>query len=655
VWILEDLNVSGGIAWYEKNTGILLNGTFYFNEGASNYKFELIETNIEFNFMHDYELGISLKALKIPTFLGIELKLQMNITVSNYGLEDVFNINISLYLDSVILNLFEILNLPSGSNETITYYWTPYEYGAYNFTVYLPPIQGELYLYNNYVTKIVEFPPTRIFDGMYIYGRVTDYLMPYASNISYSYASDNVLYGYWHLQPPYSGDDWKVDLTTRELTGSYYFNYLTHTPFWIFINVSLGDIVLISFPHENDHEFMVSNKLVYDLPQYGSVEVWELQDLAYPNAVVWYEKSTGILLNGTFLSNDGVSFLIFDFFRSNARFSYVYPPNPFELSTDAETPSDSDGEFNLFWTAADGALTYNVYQHSSPITVINDSLTILIEDTTDLQLNLNGYTDGTYYFIVVAYNDYGERKSNYIKVDIEIPQVPGPFNLYSDADTPFDSDGVFNLFWTAADGALTYTVYQHSSPITVINDSLPILIDDTPDLQLNLNGYTDGTYYFIVVAYNDYGERKSNCIKVDIEIPQLPGPFNLYSDADTPFDNDGEFDLFWTESNNALNYSVYLYSHYITEINGSLTLLSEEITDRELIISGYNNGKYYFIVVAKNNEGNTLSNCFKVIVEIPTSSSTTSISSYPLYFIGITSIVVILILFKKKSRVKQIS
>jgi len=558
VWVLEDLNVSGGVAWYEKSTGILLNGSFYYGGGAANYKFEFVNTNAEFNFTHDYELGVSLKVLQIPILLGIGKKIQINTTISNYGLKDVFNINLSLYLDSNILNSIIIANLPSGSSETITYYWTPSEYGVYNFTAYVPPFQEEPYLDNNYATKIIHLPPTRLFDGMYIQGRVFDFWdIPYISNVSYFYSSDNIFYVDWDINLGQYSDFWSVDLTTREISGSYYFDYLTHTPFWIYIDVSLGDIVLIAFPEENDHEFEVLNELIYDLPRYGPVEVWVLQDLTNPNGIAWYEKSTGILLNGTFLSVDGISYLIFDFFESNARFSYVYPPNSFELNTDAGTPSDSDGMFELMWTVADGALAYDVYEYSSQITVINDTLTTLIKNTTDL--------------------------------------------------------------------------------------------------QLNLDGYSDGTYYFIVVAYNNYGERKSNCIKVNIEIPQLPEPFNLNTDADTPSDSDGEFKLFWTESNNANNYSVYQYSRYITEINGSLTLLSEEITDREFLISGYNNGEYYFIVIAKNNDGTILSNCINVNVVISTSSNPASISGYPVYFIGITCIVVISILFKKKLRVRLIS
>jgi hypothetical protein len=36
-----------------------------------------------------------------------------------------------------------------------------------------------------------------------------------------------------------------------------------------------------------------------------------------------------------------------------------------------------------------------------------------------------------------------------------------------------------------------------------INSSLTLLADEIPDSTLNLSGYSDGIYYFIVVAHND--------------------------------------------------------------------------------------------------------------------------------------------------------
>ncbi|GAH70605.1 unnamed protein product, partial [marine sediment metagenome] len=59
---------------------------------------------------------------------------------------------------------------------------------------------------------------------------------------------------------------WYVDSQTRLTSGGSTFGDGVHTPIWIFTNVSLSDTVLIDVGYDGDHEFNVSNELVYDLP-----------------------------------------------------------------------------------------------------------------------------------------------------------------------------------------------------------------------------------------------------------------------------------------------------------------------------------------------------------------------------------------------------
>ncbi|MFX1374956.1 MAG: hypothetical protein ACFFA0_04020 [Promethearchaeota archaeon] len=272
----------------------------------------------------------------------------------------------------------------------------------------------------------------------------------------------------------------------------------------------------------------------------------------------------------------------------------------------------------LTWTSSAGATNYSVYRYFDYITEINGSLFLLAEEITDLSLLLSGYSNGTYYFVVVAYNTYGEFLSNCIIVVVGL--APEIFTLSSNADTP-DTDGSFMLTWTSSDRATNYSVYRYFDYITEINGSLTLLAEEITDLSLPLSEYSDGTYYFIVVAYNTYGETLSNCIIVVVGL--IPEVFTLSSNADTP-DTDGSFMLTWTSSDRATNYSVYRYFDYITEINGSLILLAEEITDLSLPLSVYSNGTYYFIVVANNAYGKILSNCIIVVVGLTLGAFTLS-------------------------------
>jgi peptide/nickel transport system substrate-binding protein len=222
--------------------------------------------------------------------------------------------------------------------------------------------------------------------------------------------------------------------------------------------------------------------------------------------------------------------------------------------------------------------------------------------------------------------------------------LPASFSLSSTAGDP-DDDGDFNLMWIASMGSENYSVYGYSSYITEINGSLTVLASEITDLTLALGGYADGTYYFIITAQNEHGVTLSNCIEVVVYHPP-PGSFTLSSNAGNP-DPDGNFDLTWTGSAYVSNYSVYGYSDYITEINGSLTVLASEITDLTLVLSGYEDGTYYFIVTAQNDYGVTLSNCIIVSVLIP---ETLGIPGYnTLFIIAALGIAIALILKKNRS------
>ncbi|MHA1823964.1 MAG: hypothetical protein ACTSXM_08930, partial [Promethearchaeota archaeon] len=120
-----------------------------------------------------------------------------------------------------------------------------------------------------------------------------------------------------------------------------------------------------------------------------------------------------------------------------------------------------------------------------------------------------------------------------------------------------------------------------------------------------------------------------------------PGDFTLSSNAGEP-DTDGIFDLSWTAASLANNYSVYRSSSFITEIDGSVTLLANEITDLNHALSGYEDGTYYFIVVAHNNYGDTLSNCIEITVE------KTIVLGYDLALILLTMLGITFLIIKPK-------
>jgi len=99
------------------------------------------------------------------------------------------------------------------------------------------------------------------------------------------------------------------------------------------------------------------------------------------------------------------------------------PPGDFTLSSNAEFP-ESDGIFNLTWTASGYADSYSIYSYDSPITEINKSLTLEAKDISILTHKISEFNNGIYYYIVEAKNEYGNCTSkNYINATVAIPHT----------------------------------------------------------------------------------------------------------------------------------------------------------------------------------------------------------------------------------------
>ncbi|MFX1340971.1 MAG: hypothetical protein ACFFDK_20340, partial [Promethearchaeota archaeon] len=161
-------------------------------------------------------------------------------------------------------------------------------------------------------------PPKQIsnstlFDGLfadYDYSILSPIQADVELNVSWSFEAGmifNVLAN--DKNEPLINYTWDVDNSTRELANyvdasvSIYIAESSHTPWWIFTNSSIGDhvwICVLNDTAQNDHEFSITGELIYNLPNYGLVEAWILEDQDAANGIAWYEKSTGLLLWGEF-------------------------------------------------------------------------------------------------------------------------------------------------------------------------------------------------------------------------------------------------------------------------------------------------------------------------------------------------------------------
>jgi hypothetical protein len=167
-------------------------------------------------------------------------------------------------------------------------------------------------------------PDSGIFDGLYIRHKFKEGPLALNSNISYSedpVGIYNVTWKIFLVPATY----WNEEVANRTIYNSDTFNDWSHTLVWIHTNVTIDDIIPITVDGVGDHNFKVTGQKVQKLDGYGHVEVWILKDLLYPEVEVRYEKSTGLLIEGTFKyigGNYSVEFL-----NTNANFTYVGAPD----------------------------------------------------------------------------------------------------------------------------------------------------------------------------------------------------------------------------------------------------------------------------------------------------------------------------------------
>ncbi|MHA1671828.1 MAG: C25 family cysteine peptidase [Promethearchaeota archaeon] len=624
ICVMEDLTVPGGKAWYERSTGILLNGTFLFSGGSYNYTFDFVSTNVQFDYVKNEYLP-EISNLIVKPITGDQTTL-FNFTATYTDLDNNQPIYFNLNINETIYPMKKVNPLDSYYTDGCDYYYEIYlQPGNYDYSIECsdwlyysaslkysnltiiektnlnPPslTEGKLspdYGYANtthfifsvnytdidnnaplYITctinsTIYEMNKLEIFDDNYMDGciYILDLIFEQARNheysfecsdgetkisigpfmgpqvkstiffenlyISHSFETGGIDYDSKFSYTYHSGDlftnkwdiwtytsFWQENITTRIMSdtiGMINFGSGEHSPVWIFPDANIGDQFNISVINDGDHIFNVTRDTSFNIGNDSYVEAWILEDLTYPGGIAFYEKHSGILLEGQFYYQLGSGEYSFKFLESNAKFKYLIPED-FILSSNADSP-DIDGSFNLEWASSSYAKNYTIYQYNSYISEINESLTILESEIEDLNYSITDLTNGVYYFIVLAVNNHGETLSNCIQVNVELLS-PGDFTLSSNAGDP-DDDGIFELTWTVASLANNYSVYRFSSYITVINESLIIKAQEISIFNLALSGLEDGTYYFIVVAHNNYGNTLSNCIEVVVSIPTPPPP-----------------------------------------------------------------------------------------------------------------------------------
>ncbi len=234
-----------------------------------------------------------------------------------------------------------------------------------------------------------------------------------------------------------------------------------------------------------------------------------------------------------------------------------------------------------------------------------DIATGIYKNTTSLYVV--GYTAS----LNTKYDQFIQKYSN-----VESLALPGAFSLTGSADQ-IDSDGKFRLSWTESVRATNYSVYRTSSCVTLLDPAWSPISSNLQTLYLDVSESQNGNYYYIVKGQNEFGEELTSCHLVRVQIP--PGPFNLTTDAGDP-DQNGAFFLEWNASVHATNYTVYWSKDPISKTNDPGVTKLYEGLEQKYYITEWNQGTFYFLVVASNEFGTQFSDLLTINVKFPVSS-----------------------------------
>jgi hypothetical protein len=483
--------------------------------------------------MYEHDLGVS---LDIPVNPQIGNSYIINATVTNNGLNDEYDVDLLLYLDDVIVESTTISILPVDASETISYMWIPPDFGIYNFTAYAPPVTDETYTVNNFITEIIHIVDSKLFDGMY-----TNYTFLYmgeltgSSHFLYSYVSGLIFQGDWWIYFDDEGYDYHcfydVDLTTRIITdvwGDIFFGVGHHDPGWIFTDTKIGDDIPIAILGGEEHIFNVIDDLIYNLPGYGPVEVWVLEDLTYPGGIAWYEKSTGILLNGTFYYYEGVYNYTLGFIDTNVEFTYIVPPSLTTTTPDSTSSWETGTTQSITWTSTGSLSDVKIELYRNDIYILeivastpNDGefswlIPTILSDSTQYQIKISDVADP-------ATDDFSEDFEIFTSIDSLTVTTP-------DSLTAWEMGTSQDITWTSIgsiadvkielykDGVFEMEIIASTTNDGTYNWDIPTDLEDGIDYQIKISDVSNSATY----------DESSNFAITSVDIPGVIPSYNLY-------------------------------------------------------------------------------------------------------------------------------
>ena len=276
------------------------------------------------------------------------------------------------------------------------------------------------------------------------------------------------------------------------------------------------------------------------------------------------------------------------------------------------TPTSSDGQVLLSWTASTGATSYTVARSTTTGTGYMVVATTVTTGTSYNDINVSNGT--TYYYVVTASNGTCSS-SNSAEVSGTPSCTPpaAPTNLVATANI-----GSVALTWTAPTGAVSYRILRSTTSgfgYTLAGTSGTASYTDTSVI--------DGTTYYYVVSASSGSCNSANSAQV-LATPACTPPSTPTNLVATP--GNGQIVLAWTASTGG----AILYQVLRSAKTGGPYAIVATPTSTGYTDAGLTNGTtYYYVVNASNGSCSSANSAELPAVPVCTPPSVPAITATP--------------------------
>jgi hypothetical protein len=194
--------------------------------------------------------------------------------------------------------------------------------------------------------------------------------------------------------------------------------------------------------------------------------------------------------------------------------------------------TDADGSYTISWTAATGALTYQLEEN------LNGGSWNSVYNNTGLTTNISIRSPGTWNYRLKASNTIGSSGYSGTKTVLVAPPVPV---LSVPAGTQYT--GSYTISWNAVTGANTYLLQER------VDSGSWSTIQNTSSTSITRTGRTTGTWGYRVLARGVTDSAYSSINTVVVSAPATPA-----APTGPATDYDGTYTISWLTVTGASNY-----------------------------------------------------------------------------------------------------